>query len=240
MNKNNIVLLCLSLSLVLFSCNSGQKENQSNLDKITEEQGSDTLHLLTDIEPVFEDGDVSAVIEIPAGTLDKWELDKSTGKVKWELVNGKPRVVNYIGYPGNYGMIPRTLLSKENGGDGDPLDILVLGPPVERGQVLKCKIIGILYLSDRGEQDDKLIAVSNNSPMYGVNSINELNNGYNGITEIVELWFSNYKGPGKMESKGYGNKEVAMDILTQSIVEYALNKANNNAHEEYGSNTTEK
>ena len=45
----------------------------------------------------------------------------------------KPREVKYLGYPGNYGMIPRTLLPKELGGDGDPLDVIVLGPAVERG-----------------------------------------------------------------------------------------------------------
>ena len=38
---------------------------------------------------------------------------------KWEFRDGKPRVVAYLGYPGNYGMIPRTLLPKEHGGDGD-------------------------------------------------------------------------------------------------------------------------
>lgn len=41
--------------------------------------------------------------------------------MKWEFKKGKPRVVSYLGYPGNYGMIPKTLLSKESAGDGDPL-----------------------------------------------------------------------------------------------------------------------
>ena len=188
----------------------------------------DTPNLLTDIKPLLEDGDINAVVEIPAGTINKWELDKSTGQIRWEMIDEKPRVVNYIGYPGNYGMIPRTLLSKEKGGDGDPLDILVLGAPVERGDILKCKIIGVLYLQDRGEQDDKLIAVSSDSPMYGVNSIDELDNDYKGISEIVQLWFTNYKGPGKMESKGFGNKKLAMDILAEAINDYQLNYSKDN------------
>ena len=75
-------------------------------------------------------------------------------------------------------MIPQTLLAKANGGDGDPLDILVLGPPVERGSVLSCKLIGVLYLKDRGEQDDKLIAVAENSPFENLQSIEDLNQNF--------------------------------------------------------------
>lgn len=220
MNKNILIIIYIPLSLLLINCHSEQVDKKSKSIKIITEKKNDTLNLLTDIAPILEDGDINAVIEIPSGTLDKWELDKSTGKIEWELIDQKPRVVNYIGYPGNYGMIPKTLLSKEKGGDGDPLDIIVLGPPVERGHILKCKIIGILYLSDRGEQDDKLIAVSANSPLYEVNSIDELNNNYIGITEIVQLWFTSYKGPDKMESKGFGNRKVAMDILNEAINQY--------------------
>ena len=228
MNKKNIILLCLSLSIFFAKCDSRQTAKKSDSVQIDTKNEIDTLNLLTDINPLFEDGDINAVIEIPAGTLDKWELDKPSGKMEWELIDNKPRIVQYIGYPGNYGMIPRTLLSKEKGGDGDPLDILVLGPPTERGHILKCKIIGVLYLQDRGEQDDKLIAVSSGSPMYGVNSIDDLNNDYKGITEIIQIWFTNYKGPGKIVSKGYENKEVAIDILAKAIEEYRLNGAQRN------------
>lgn len=186
------------------------------------ENKNDTLNVLNDIKPLLKDGDVNAVVEIPAGTINKWELDKLTGEIRWEMIDKKPRVINYIGYPGNYGMIPQTLLSTEKGGDGDPLDILILGPPVERSSILKCNIIGVLYLADNGEQDDKLIAISSNSPMYGVESIDELNLNYRGVTEIVKLWFLNYKGAGKMKSKGFGNKQAAIKILTAAMNEYQL------------------
>ena len=59
----------------------------------------------------------------------------------WVWINNKPRIINYLGYPANYGMIPKTLLKKENGGDGDPLDVIVLGPPESKGSIVKCKII---------------------------------------------------------------------------------------------------
>jgi len=221
MNRYLTIIASFLLTFIFFSCDRSVVEDEAEQSK--KELEVNTPNLLNDITPLLEDGDINAVIEIPAGTIDKWELDKSTGQMKWEVVDDKPRVVNYIGYPGNYGMIPKTLLSKENGGDGDPLDILVLGPPVERGSIVKCKIIGVLYLLDRGEQDDKLIAVSESSPMNEVNSIADLNNDYIGISEIVQLWFTNYKGPGKMESKGFGDKNSALDILSMALDDYASN-----------------
>ncbi|MCW8980817.1 MAG: inorganic diphosphatase [Altibacter sp.] len=228
MSNRILILLCISLSLFLGSCDFGPSVEKSDSSENALEKEDDTLHLLTDINPLLDDGDINAIIEIPAGTLDKWELDKSTGEIRWAMIDEHPRVVHYIGYPGNYGMIPQTLLSKEKGGDGDPLDVLVLGPPVERGQLLKSKIIGVLYLLDRGEQDDKLIAVSSDSPMYDVNNLDELNAKYKGVIEILQMWFTNYKGPGQMEFKGVGNKKVAMEILAKAIKEYQLNSSKNN------------
>ena len=39
-------------------------------------------------------------------------------------------------------MIPQTLLTQESGGDGDPLDAIVLGPPILKGSIAKAKLIG--------------------------------------------------------------------------------------------------
>lgn len=217
----------MSVISIGISCNGFKSDKaQDPLNKNSEIEEI-TPNLLSENTPLFEDGDVNALIEIPSGTLEKWELNKSSGKVEWELEDNKPRIINYLGYPGNYGMIPKTLMSKENGGDGDPLDILVLGPPAERSSVLKCKIIGVLYLMDRGEQDDKLIAVSENSPLYKVNGISELNKNYHGISDIIQLWFTNYKGPGKMESKGFGERNKAIEILMAAIEDYEAHNDKN-------------
>ncbi len=166
------------------------------------------------------DGTVNVVVEIPSGSVDKWEVDKTSGTLKWEIRNGSYRKVNYLGYPANYGMIPQTLLPKELGGDGDPLDVIVLGEPIPRGSIVPCKIIGMLKLLDGGEQDDKLIAVVVDSPFDFLNSMEELNKHYTGITTIIETWFSNYKGKGKLKSLGFENKEAAMKVVEYSIQEY--------------------
>lgn len=181
------------------------------------------LHFVRDISSRTDEGLVNVVIEIPAGTNAKWEVVKSTGKLELEQHNGRPRVVDYLAYPGNYGMVPRTLLPKELGGDGDPLDVIVLGPALERGSVVAVRLIGVLELLDGGEQDDKLIAVQPGSPLGDASSLAELDDRYVGISQILEIWFSNYKGPGKMEAKGFGDPTRASEILEAAISAYSQN-----------------
>lgn len=231
MIKNLFQVSIAIVAIIICSCSNSSEDKNFECKNTVFPDTNYTIegkrNFLTGYKPLFEDGDINAIIEIPAGTSEKWEVDKSNGKIIWEFVDKKPRIVKYLGYPGNYGMIPRTLLSKEFGGDGDPLDVIVLGPPVEKGSIVKCKLIGVLYLLDRGEKDDKLIAISPDSPLYDVNSIVELNDSFNGISEILQLWFTNYKGPGKMESKGFGDKKTALNILKLAIDEYQLK---NNTH----------
>ncbi len=219
MAKIDLIRITILLSIFLISCTKVRTDDKEVVSKDIQISNPDLQH---DVMPLHEDGDVNAVIEIPSGTIEKWELDKTTGEILLEQVDQKPRIVKYLGYPGNYGFIPRTLLSKENGGDGDPLDIIILGPPEEKGAILKCKIIGVLLLLDRGEQDDKLIAVSENSPLYLVDNLTELNENYIGVSDILQIWFSNYKGPGKMMSKGFGDADMALQILKTSMKDYEI------------------
>jgi inorganic pyrophosphatase len=181
---------------------------------------SSSKNLLQDWPPKDESGNVHAVIEVPAGRTEKWEVDKTDGNLKWNFKKGRPRVLKFIGYPGNYGMIPQTILSKETGGDGDPLDIILLGPPIDRGEVAKAKLIGVLKLEDDGEQDDKLIAVQFNSPLKKADSIAELDERFPGISQILELWFTNYKGNDEMKSNGFGDLEEAERILKEASEQY--------------------
>ena len=58
----------------------------------------------------------TAVIEIPAGSKKKYELDKQTGLLRLDRI-----LYTSTHYPANYGFIPRTYAD-----DGDPLDVLVL------------------------------------------------------------------------------------------------------------------
>lgn len=170
-------------------------------------------NLLSGFPAFHADGTINMVVEIPAGSLQKWEVDPTDGVLRWEFEDGRPRVVRYLAYPANYGMIPRTLLPAELGGDGDPLDVMLLGPAVARGAVVRARPIGVLALLDGGERDDKLIAVRDGTPFGEVRSLKELDERFPGASQILEIWLTSYKGPGKMESRGYHGPEAAWEVL---------------------------
>ena len=81
---------------------------------------------LTGYDSINLDGTYNVVIEIPAGTTAKYETNNKTGMLELEQKGGAPRYVQYLGYPVNYGAIPRSVMLKSKGGDGDSVDVLVL------------------------------------------------------------------------------------------------------------------
>ena len=60
--------------------------------------------------------DVEVVVEIPKGSRNKYEMDHETGTIWLDR-----HLFTAMAYPADYGFIHDTL-----GGDGDPLDALVL------------------------------------------------------------------------------------------------------------------
>ena len=168
---------------------------------------SSAKNYIADYPAMNADGTVNAVIEIPSGSSAKWEV-KSDGQFHWDFEDGNPRVVKYLSYPGNYGMIPQT-----RSGDGDPLDILVLGAAVPRGSVVPVRPIGVCHYTEKGERDDKILAVMADTPLSDVASIADLDARYPGATQIIQLWFSNYKGPGKMLFERFDGPTEAQALI---------------------------
>lgn len=169
------------------------------------------------INAINPDSTVNMIVEIPAGTTAKYELNKVSYDLKIDSIDGLPRFIDYLGYPGNYGMIPNTILPKSQGGDGDPLDIILLGPAVARGSVQKVSIIGVLELLDNGEQDDKLIAIDPKLNWSRISDIEDLDKFYPGAKSIIATFFQNYKGVGQMQFIGWSSKSKAMTILNASM-----------------------
>ena len=227
MRKFLKIILGLSiLSASISSCGNKSKDVSSDgYDKIqiqykSEYSLSSGLNYLRDIEPINSDGTVNVVVEIPTGTNEKWEVSKETGDIEWEFKKGKPRIVKFLGYPTNYGMIPRTLLSKDKGGDGDPLDVILIGSYIPRGNIVSGKVIGVLKMLDGGEIDDKLLMIQKESPLYKANSVEELKEEFPGSLSIIEKWFESYKGPGEIKTNGYGSVFEAENVLNQAILDF--------------------
>src|SRR5215467_15383803 len=100
---------------------------------------------------------VNAVIEIPQGSVHKYEFDKELHVFRLDRTLYSP-----VHYPGDYGFIPSTL-----GLDGDPLDVLVLvEAPSFPGCLMKVRPIGVLRMIDQGEKDEKILAVAESDPLY--------------------------------------------------------------------------
>ncbi len=92
-----------------------------------------------------------AVIEIPKGGKNKYEMDKETGMLKLDRV-----LFTSTHYPANYGFIPRTYAK-----DGDPIDVLVLcSETILPMTLVECKPIGVLRMIDDNKNDEKIIAVT--------------------------------------------------------------------------------
>lgn len=210
--KTNSSFLLAGLTLLLISChlerNSGTSSEQPK-------------HLLHEYEAFTGDSLVNVVIEIPAGTNEKWEINKTTGQLEWQQITAdSSRVVDYLSYPASYGFVPQTLLSKETGGDGDPVDVFVLGASQKRSSIVPVKIIGIIHMLDNQEADSKLIAVPAQASVLKVESFTQLEAEYPGIIEILQLWLSHYKGTNQVEMQSVLGEVEALAYLKKAHLDY--------------------
>lgn len=177
---------------------------------------SGQVNFFTEVDPGDKDGNVHVIMEIPKGTTGKWEVDSNTGNIIWEFKKGKPRTVEYMGgYPVNYGTAPKTILTKEMGGEGESVDVILFGAQQMRGAVVKAKLIGVLKLQEGdGAFDDKLLAVAMGSPEYAVGDFDELNTKFNNIGAKTKSWFKSYKGPDSgIKIRGIGTADEAMRLF---------------------------
>jgi inorganic pyrophosphatase len=125
---------------------------------------------------------VDAVIEIPRGSRNKYEYDHERGIFRLDRV-----LYSSVHYPTDYGFIPDTL-----GGDGDPLDILVVvEEPTFPGCHLRARPIGTLDMDDEKGPDEKILAVLEDDPRFtGITRIGDLHEHW--IKEIA-AFFRTYK-----------------------------------------------
>jgi inorganic pyrophosphatase len=91
------------------------------------------------------------VVEIPAGSRNKYEMDHALGQIRLDRT-----LSTATRYPTDYGFLPNTL-----GEDGDPLDALVLlDEPTFPGCLIRVRPIGVLWARDEHGTDAKVLCVS--------------------------------------------------------------------------------
>ncbi len=149
---------------------------------------------------------VDALIEIPLGSKNKYELDKETGRIRLDRVLYAAMI-----YPAEYGVIENTLAP-----DGDALDILVIcSDPTFPGCTVPARVLGYLDMVDGGKLDYKLISVVDCDPRYA--AVRELDHLNPFVLEEIANFFANYKVLQgiKVEVGTYHGKEEAMDIIDQ-------------------------
>ena len=170
---------------------------------------------------------VNAYIEITPFDLVKYEVDKATGYLR---VDRPQRTSSQP--PALYGFIPRTYcgdrvaaLAGTERGDGDPLDICVISErPITKSEILlRARVIGGLQLIDRGEADDKIVAVLAGDYVWG--SVEQLDSLPGVLVERLEHYFSTYKlVPGEKAPIRIGRvyqASHAHEVVNAAVADYA-------------------
>lgn len=153
-----------------------------------------------DTAPLNADGTVNGYIEIPRGESTKWEFRIELNRR--EVDRMIPTELG--GYPINYGFLPQTVSY-----DGDPSDVLVLGPPIAGGEMVKGTIVALMEMIDTGDLDSKVVISpldANGRPTHALESADR---------DRLERFFNIYKNHDGKVTKvtGWGNAERALTFL---------------------------
>jgi inorganic pyrophosphatase len=170
---------------------------------------------------------VNAFIEITPFDLMKYEVDKATGYLR---VDRPQRTSSHP--PSLYGFIPQTYCGERvrrlavdcDRGDGDPLDICVISErPITHSEILlRARVLGGLKIIDRGEADDKIVAVLDGDYIWG--GACDLAEIPAALLERLEHYFSTYKlvpgEPPKIAVVGRYGYEDAARVIGAAIEDY--------------------
>lgn len=149
---------------------------------------------------------VNALIEIPLGSKNKYELDAETGRIRLDRV-----LYASMMYPAEYGILENTLAP-----DGDALDILVIcSDATFPGCIVPARVLGYLDMVDNGKLDYKLIAVVDCDPRY--NHYRQIEDINPFVLEEIANFFANYKVLQgiRVEVGTFHNAQKALQIIEE-------------------------
>jgi inorganic pyrophosphatase len=152
--------------------------------------------------------EIEAIIEIPKGSRNKYEIDHETGEVWLDRM-----LFTATFYPADYGFVPHTLAD-----DGDPLDILVLGhDPTFPGCHIHVRPVGVFRMSDEKGVDDKILAVPSTDPRWS--EVQDLGDVPDHLCDEIGHFFAVYKElePGKgSDVTGWREAAEALEIVRRA------------------------
>jgi inorganic pyrophosphatase len=133
-----------------------------------------------------DDGALHVIIETPRGSRNKYNFDPDQ-----RIFTLKKVLPAGMVFPYDFGFLPGT-----SGGDGDPLDVLVLmDEPAVQGCLVPSRLIGVIEADQREGRrrvrNDRLLAVAQATHLYAnVKSYTDLPDGI--VCDIGEF-FVNYR-----------------------------------------------
>jgi inorganic pyrophosphatase len=149
---------------------------------------------------------IHALVEIPAGSQNKYEFDKELGHFVLDRVLFSP-----MHYPTEYAYIENTLAD-----DGDPVDVLVLTSfPTFPGCVIESRVIGVLMMSDDKGKDEKLLAVPTTDPRF--KEVHTLDDVAPHLLKEISHFFQVYKDleNKKVQVDGWEGVETATRLVEE-------------------------
>jgi inorganic pyrophosphatase len=153
-------------------------------------------------------GLVNLLVEIPAGSSNKYEYNAKAGVMALDRV-----LHSSVRYPFDYGFVPNTLAE-----DGAPLDAMVImEEPTFAGCLIQARPIGILDMIDSGANDGKLLCVPCADPRKQmVRSIRQI--APNQLEEVAEF-FRTYKNrEGRVTTiTGWLDVDAVPDLLARCV-----------------------
>ncbi len=149
-------------------------------------------------------------IEIPFGSSVKYEFEDNKLMVDRILSTA-------MYYPGNYGYIPKTM-----GGDGDPVDVLVINSqPLIPNCYIKCKVLGMLVTEDEKGMDEKIIAIPDEKLDRTLSNLNDISDLSEEQLDVIKNFFENYKAnePNKwVKVSDFKDSKTAMKLIEQNTL----------------------
>jgi inorganic pyrophosphatase len=175
---------------------------------------------LESLDTFNDEGDLNVVIETPKGSRNKYNYDAKTGLFK--LGGVLPAGASF---PFDFGFVPSTL-----GGDGDPLDVLVLmDEPAFTGCLVHVRLVGVVEAEQterdgETERNDRLIGVAAESRL--LRHVRALGGLSPDLLEEIEHFFASYNQVKGKEFKPLGRfgPQKALKLVEEGVKLYRQSK----------------